>query len=230
MADWVDVKDNIAKADKAKTPPTQTTPAALYIKFKAHYSNKNKELFTDSNMGPRNQADHVQERTDERLEGIEEELTELAMVLKAVATRADRSVPGVIRAPPETERVAGMTLASDPQFMSMVESQRALSAQVQIMMQSMANNYTGNPQGGIATPSFRTERDHTGGWGGGGRGRGWLQAEDNLCRQYQQWCHSNVESTSATTVAIVGPPNQDTSTQPPSKILREETPRRTTGT
>ena len=40
MAEWVDVKDRISKADKAKTPPTQATPAALYVKFKAHYSNK----------------------------------------------------------------------------------------------------------------------------------------------------------------------------------------------
>ena len=109
MADWVDVKDNIAKDNKAKTPPSQTTPAALYIKFKTHYNNKIKQLFTDSNMGPRNQANHVQERTDERLEGIEEGLTELAIALKAVATRVDRSVPGLIRAPPETETVAGMT-------------------------------------------------------------------------------------------------------------------------
>ena len=111
------------------------------------------------------------------------------MALKVVATRADRSVPGLIRAPPETETVAGMTLASDPQLMSMVESQRALSAQVQTMLQAMTNNHTGNPKGGPTTPLIRTERDHTG-VRGDRRGRGQPQAEDNRCRQYYQWYHS----------------------------------------
>ena len=171
MTGWIQKKLDIADQDKKEA--TTTIPDMLYTKFKNHYSSKIKELFTDSNMGTRNRANHVQERMDERLEGIEDGLTELAMALKAVATRADRSVPGLIRAPPETETVTGMTLASDPQFMSMVESQRALSAQVQTMLQAMAN-HTGNRQDGTTTPSIRTERDHSGGRGERrGRGRKW---------------------------------------------------------
>ena len=108
MAEWVEVKDNINKADNAKTPPMQTSSAALYVKFKAHYSNTIKQLFTDSNLGPRHRANYVQERTDERLEGIEEGLTELAMALKAAATRADRSShqsgPVSVRSHPSSTR------------------------------------------------------------------------------------------------------------------------------
>ena len=87
MAGWIQKKLDIADQDKKEA--TTTTPDMLYTKFKSHYSSKIKELFTDSNMGTRNRANHVQERMDERLEGIKDGLTELAMALKAVATRAD---------------------------------------------------------------------------------------------------------------------------------------------
>ena len=210
MAEWITKKRKAqvvyaqTNADAAKAanvtaavgitvvPPANVPPEQLYTLFKIHYSNKIKELFTDSNTGHR--ANHVQERTDERLEGIEDGLTELAMALKAVThnrtaqDRAipDRTIPGSIRAPTDHETVAGLTLASDPQFQSMIESQRALSAQVQNMMQSMTNN-TGQPPA-----HYRTERGNPqGGRDNGGRGHGGRYgAMDNVCRQYRMWCWS----------------------------------------
>ena len=133
-------------------------------------------------MGPQYQANHIQERTKERLEGIEDGLTELAMALKAVAQ--DRMVPGTIRAPTETETMAGMTLASDPQFQTMVEAQRALSAQMQTVMQSLSNNLS------VAPPpaQYQTDRSNPqGGLESGGRGcgrGGRFRAMDNICWQY----------------------------------------------
>lgn len=196
MADWITKKKVTMEEYCGRDPPATVTPDQLYILFKVHYSAKIKELFTDSTMGTRHRANHTQERTDERLEGIEDGLTELAMALKVVAHDRtvvhNRAVPGSIQVPTGTDTVAGMTLASDPQFQSMVETQRALSAQMQTMMQSMAAN---QPPAQYRTE--RTERSNplvgqnAGGRDAGGRDRsGQFGAMDNICRQYRMWCWS----------------------------------------
>ena len=121
------------------------------------------------------------------MDGFEEGLTELALALKSIATGTASIVPRTIGAPAES--VAASTLASNPFIQSMVESQRALSAQIQAMMSNMANSNAGtavtaqtgqsNPQGG--------QPDNKG--KGGSRGR-FSEAVERICRQYKFWCWS----------------------------------------
>ena len=171
--------DAAVTAKTVPIPPKQPSPDAIYILFKAHYSEKIKEMYTDNNT--KHKANQAQEQLGHRLDGVdhrfggvEEGLSDLALALKSVA--ADRNtIPKMIGTP--TGSLAESTLASNPVIQSMMASQKALSAQMQTMMNNMAQTSQSNPQGG--QPDKRT----------GYRGR-FRDAVSKICRQYKFWCWS----------------------------------------